>query len=118
MLQFPRFASDGRSFVARPSGTFSDRNGGIGAKSGGNRIPGRIRRQVGAEQIGLRSANLAPNTVSVPDQAADFERRKTIEVGANVDQLTLNFDVQGGRVVVRLDEVVNAGEEKPGRITE
>ena len=68
----------------------------------GNRIPWRAGRQVGAEQVGARSTGLAADTIAVPDQAADFERRKAIEVGADVGRLPLNFRVQGGRIVSRL----------------
>src|SRR5688500_646418 len=64
------------------------------------------------------SARLAPNTVPVPNQAADLQRRKAIKIGAYLGHLTLNCRMQGGQILFRLDEVGNAREDKTGGVLE
>src|SRR5205809_170907 len=74
----------------------------------GNGVPRSLGGQVGAEQVGACSTGLAGNAVAVPDQATNFQRREAIEVGPSLGRLPLNFRVQGGQILLRLDDLGNA----------
>ena len=49
-------------------------------------------------------------------EAADFQRRKAIEVRADVDRLPLDLRVQRRRVFGRLDHLGNRGKDEAGRV--
>src|SRR5262245_23611373 len=48
----------------------------------------------------------------MPHQATDLERREAIEIRANIGRLSLNFRVQGRRILLRLDNVRDRGEDE------
>src|SRR4029077_19229714 len=81
-------------------------------------IPGSAEWQLSSKQVGVRPADLAPNTVSVSHQAANFQRRKAIEVRADFDRLPLDLRMQRGGVFGRLDHLGNRGEDEAGRVLE
>ena len=58
------------------------------------------------------TANIACHAVSMAYQGADFQRRKAIHVGANALQAALNFRMQGRRIFMPVDQVVNRCENK------
>ena len=94
------------------------RDGGRRAARPGNRIPRGVGWQIGAKQVGVRPAGLAADAVTVSHQAADFQRRKAIQVGADVGRLPLDFGVHGRRILGLLDHVGNRGEHEAGRVLE
>src|SRR5262249_28526174 len=44
------------------------------------------------------------------------ERRKIIEVGTNIGDLALHLGVERGRILVRADDIGDAGEDKTERV--
>ena len=64
----------------------------------------------------MRPAGLAADAVTVSHEAADFQRRKAIQVGADVGRLPLDFRVHGRRILGRLDHLGNRGEDEAGRV--
>jgi hypothetical protein len=54
----------------------------------------------------------------VPDQAADFQVRKPIDVCADVGRLPLDFRVQRRRILGRLDHLRDGGEHETRCVVE
>src|SRR4051812_14764242 len=82
------------------------------------RIPGWRERRLATENIRSRSTCFSTNTVTMPDQAADFDIREPVEVRTNTWQLPLNFWVQRRRILLRIDNIGDAGEHEAGRVFE
>ena len=85
------------------------------------RQPGSQGAPVGnsaPNRSGCARHDLATDTVAVSHQAADFQRRKAIEVRADVDRLPLDLRMQRRGVFGRLDHLGNRGEDEAGRVLE
>src|SRR6478672_9265877 len=61
----------------------------------------------------MRKTGFAPDAISLPNQAADFDVRKSVEIGTNAWQLPLHFGVQRSWVLASIDEISDARKEKP-----
>src|SRR6478609_10967984 len=68
-----------------------------------NRIPRWAVGQLRAEQFRMGPSRFASDTISVLDETADFQVGETIKIGADARYLPLDFGMQGGWILSRID---------------